>query len=158
MISLSAYMRTTSNMMSRISYLDGDVMYSTFANVADQINSGCEIVVKNSLFRSRLDLTTTVNLYNNHINAWDYDFMTEHGTAVALHNDSQNSFAWDARLMASVRLPWGLSLQASGNYSSRHLSAQGSHQGGWSVNAGLRKVVGNWSFSLNCGAVGGACS
>lgn len=150
MISLSAYMRTTSNMMSRISYLDGDVMYSTFANVADQINSGCEIVVKNSLFRSRLDLTTTVNLYNNHINAWDYDFMTEHGTAVALHNDSQNSFAWDARLMASVRLPWGLSLQASGNYSSRHLSAQGSHQGGWSVNAGLRKVVGNWSFSLNC--------
>ncbi len=150
MISLSAYLRTTSNMMSRISYLDGDVMYSTFANVADQTNSGCEIVVKNSLFRSRIDLTTTVNLYNNHINAWDYDFLTEQGSYVSLHNDSQNSFAWDARMMASVRLPWGLSFQATGNYSSRRLSAQGSHQGGWSVDAGLRKVAGNWSFSLNC--------
>lgn len=150
MISLSAYLRTTSNMMSRISYLEGDVMYSTFANVADETNSGCEIVVKNSLFRSRLDLTTTVNLYNNHINAWDYDFITEQGSSVKLHNNSQNSFAWDARVMAAVRLPWDLSFQATGNYSSRRLSAQGSRQGGWSVDAGLRKVVGNWSFSLNC--------
>ena len=25
----------------------------------------------------------------------------------------------------------------------------GTHQGGWSVDAGLRKVAGNWSFSLN---------
>lgn len=150
MISLSAYMRTTTNMMNRVRYLDGDVMYSTFANVADQNDSGCEIVVKNSLFRSRLDLTTTVNLYNNHIGSWNYDFVTEDGTVIPLSNNSQNSFAWDARIMANVRLPWSLSLQATGNYQSKHLEAQGSHQGGWSVDLGLRRVFGDWSVSLNC--------
>lgn len=149
MISLSAYLRTTSNMMNRISYLDGDVMYSTWANVADETNSGCEIVVKNNFF-SRLDLTTTINLYNNHISSWDYNFVSESGNLIPLHGDKQNSFAWSIRAMASVRLPWQLSFQATGNYNSKMLSAQGSRQGGWSVDIGVRKNLGNWSFSLNC--------
>lgn len=150
MISLSAYMRTSSDMMNRISYLDGDVMYSTWANIADQVNTGCEIVVKNSLFKSRLDLTTTVNLYNNHISAWNYDFIADSGNKIPLSGEKQNSFAWDARMMANVRLPWSLSLQATGNYNSKRLSAQGSRQGGWSVDLGVRRVFGAWSFSLNC--------
>lgn len=150
MISLSAYMRTSTDMMNRISYLDADVMYSTWANIADQVNSGCEIVAKNSLFRSRLDLTTTVNLYNNHISAWNYDFTAESGNKIPLSGAKQNSFAWDARMMANVRLPWSLSFQATGNYNSKMLSAQGSRQGGWSVDLGVRRVFGPWSLSLNC--------
>lgn len=150
MISLSAYMRTSSDMMNRISYLDGDVMYSTWANIADEMNSGCEIVSKNSLFRSRLDLTTTVNLYNNHISGWKYDFKAESGHLIPLSGSKQNSFAWSARMMANMRLPWSLSLQATGNYNSKMLSAQGSRQGGWSVDLGVRRVFGAWSFSLNC--------
>lgn len=150
MVSLSAYMRTSSNMINRISYLDKDVMYSTWANVADEVNSGCEIVMKNSLFKSRLDLTTTVNLYNNHISAWNHDFLTESGNTVALSGAKQNSFAWDARVMANARLPWSLSLQATGNYNSKMLSAQGSRQGGWSVDLGVRRNFGPWSVSVNC--------
>ncbi|MDE5997999.1 MAG: outer membrane beta-barrel family protein, partial [Muribaculaceae bacterium] len=149
MLSLSAYVRTTSDMMNRISYLDGDVMYSTWANIADEVNSGCEIVSKNSLF-NHLDLTTTVNLYNNHISGWNYDFMAESGNLIPLSGKTQNSFAWSARMMANVKLPWSLSLQATGNYNSKMLSAQGSRQGGWSVDLGLRRVFGAWSFSLNC--------
>lgn len=149
MISLSAYVRTTSDMMNRISYLDRDVMYSTWANVADQVNSGCEIVAKNSFF-NRLDLTTTVNLYNNHISAWNYNFQAESGNLIPLSGKKQDSFAWSARMMANVRLPWSLSLQATGNYNSKMLSAQGSRQGGWSVDLGVRRVFGAWSFSLNC--------
>ena len=149
MISLSAYLRTTSNMMNRISYLEGGVMYSTWANIADETNVGCEIVVKNNLF-SRLDLTTTVNLYNNHISAWTYNFRTESGSDILLSGDKQNSFAWDIRVMAGLKLPWSMSFQATGNYNSKMLSAQGSRQGGWSVDIGLRKSFGNWSFSLNC--------
>lgn len=149
MISLSAYMRTSTNMMNRISYLDGGVMYSTWANIADEVNSGCEIVMKNSLFRV-LDLTTTVNLYNNLISAWTYNFLAESGNYVPLSGDKQNSFAWDARMMANVRLPWSLALQATGSYNSKRLSAQGSRQGGWNVDLGVRRVFGNWSFSLNC--------
>ncbi|MDE5849175.1 MAG: TonB-dependent receptor [Muribaculaceae bacterium] len=149
MLSLSAYVRTTSDMMNRISYLDGDVMYSTWANIADEVNSGCEIVAKNS-FWNRLDLTTTVNLYNNHISGWNYDFQAESGNLIPLSGKKQNSFAWSARMMANVKLPWSISMQATGNYNSKMLSAQGSRQGGWSVDLGFRRAFGPWSISLNC--------
>lgn len=153
MISISAYMRTADNMINRISYLNpnDDIIYSTTVNVSKQVNSGVEIVSKNSFFKSILDLTTTVNLYNNHISAWTYTGKVYGGDGTfTLSRPSQNSFAWDARIMANVKLPWGLSFQATGRYSSQHKEAQGTHQGGWSVDAGLRKVAGNWSFSLNC--------
>lgn len=150
MISLSAYMRTTSNMMNRISYLDGGIIYQTFANVAKQNNSGVEIVAKDAFFNSRLNLTTTVNLYNNHIGAWDYQFRSPEGKLFPVSGKAQNSFAWDARLMASLRLPWDMSIQATGNYRSKQLEAQGSRDGGWSIDAGIRKAFGKWTFSLNC--------
>lgn len=150
MVSLSAYMRTSSNMINRVSFLDGDVMYSTFANVADERNTGVEIVIKDSFFQRHLDLTTTVNLYNNHIGAWTYDFKADSGNIIPLKGNRQNSFAWDARMMASVRIPWSVSFQATGFYMSKSLTAQGSRQGGWGVDLGIRKTLGPWSFSLNC--------
>ncbi|MDE5773203.1 MAG: TonB-dependent receptor [Muribaculaceae bacterium] len=151
-ISVSAYLRTSGNTMNRLSYLDNEnnVLYSTWANIGNEMNAGVEIVAKNSLIRNHLDLTTTINLYNNHISAWTYDLTGLDGKSHTLNGRSRNSFAWDARVMASVKLPWGLSLQASGNYRSRTYTAQGSHNGGWSVDAGLRKNLGDWSFSLNC--------
>ncbi|MCH5226249.1 MAG: TonB-dependent receptor [Muribaculaceae bacterium] len=151
MISLSAYLRTTSNMTNRISYLDGDVMYSTWANVADQTNSGMEIVFKDNFFKV-LDLTTTFNLYNNHISAWTYHIrpINNPNKEITLSGDAQDSFAWSVRAMAGVKLPWSLSFQANGGYNSSQLTAQGSRQGGWSVDIGLRKNLGNWSFSVNC--------
>lgn len=149
MISLSAYMREASNMMNRINYMDGDVMYSTWANVSRQLNSGAEIVVKNQFFRI-LDLTTTANLYNNRISAWNYSLLAPSGKEVSISGAKRNSFAWDIRVMANVRLPWSMSFQATGNYSSKQLEAQGSRQGGWSVDAGVRKTFGNWSLSVNC--------
>lgn len=151
MLSVSAYLRTSDNVMNHISYLDKDIMYTTWANVSKTANSGVEIVSKNNLFRNRLELTTTVNLYHNHISAWDYTVTNTLGEPLAkLSGDKQNSFAWDARVMATVRLPWDLNFQASGRYHSKQRSAQGSHDAGWAVDAGLRKAVGNWSFSINC--------
>lgn len=149
MISLSAYLRTTSGMMTRISYLDEGVMFTTWANVADETNSGCEIVVKDNFFNC-LDLTTTVNLYNNHISGWNYNFKTENGGLIPLSGKKQDSFAWSIRAMAGVKLPWSMSVQATGNYNSKMLSAQGSRQGGWRVDLGIRKNLGNWSVALNC--------
>lgn len=149
MISVSAYMRQASDVMNRLSFMDGDVMYSTWANVCRRMNSGVEIVGKDQLF-GWLDLTTTVNLYNNHISGWKYTMKAESGREIELSNKKQNSFAWDARIMANFKLPWSLALQATGRYSSAHKEAQGSHQGGWSVDLGLRKTFGDWSISLNC--------
>lgn len=149
-LSISAYMRQSSNIMNRISYMDDDVMYSTWANVSSQINSGVEIVGKNSLFKNFLDLTTTVNLYQSHISAWSYDVIAESGRAINLSGKVQNSFAWDARMMANFRLPWELGLQITGGYHSEQKTATGSRQGGWSVDAGIRRTFGSWSISLNC--------
>lgn len=150
MISVSAYLRQASGCMNRLTFMDDDIMYRTWANVSSRVNSGVEIVSKNNLFKGWLDLTTTVNLYNNHISGWDYTITSEKGDEVKLSGDKQNSFAWDARMMANVKLPWQLAFQATGRYSSDHKEAQGSHQGGWSVDLGLRKTFGNWSVSLNC--------
>lgn len=148
MISVSAYLRQSSNNMNRISYLNDNVMYTTWDNIGSQTNSGIEIVGKNSLFRV-LDLTTTINLYNNHISAWSTVYHAD-GKEFQLTGKARSSFAWDARMMASVKLPWTLSLQATGRYASKNLTAQGSRQGGWSVDLALRKNLGDWSFSLNC--------
>lgn len=148
MISVSAYLRQSNNVMERISFLRNNVMYTTWENVTKTLNSGVEIVGKNNLFRI-LDLTTTVNLYNNHISAWSINKIYEDQT-YHMSGNARNSFAWDARIMASVKLPWSMSFQATGNYSSSMLTAQGSRQGGWSVDAGIRKNLGDWSFSINC--------
>ena len=51
LISVSAYMRSADNVMNRLSYMDGDVMYSSWANVSSRINSGVELVSKNNLFK-----------------------------------------------------------------------------------------------------------
>lgn len=148
MISVSAYLRQASNVMNRLSYMDGDVLYTTWANVSNRVNTGVEIVGKDQLF-GRLDLTTTVNLYNNHISKWSYDMLSESGNHIMLSNASQNSFAWDARLMANVKLPWQLAFQATGRVSSDQKQAQGERKGGWNVDLGLRKNFGDWSVSLN---------
>ena len=150
MLSVSAYLRTADNMINRLSYMDADIMWSTWANVASETNSGVEIVAKNNLFSGWLDLTTTVNLYQNHISAWNYSFLSRKGNTVSLGRGAQSGFAWDARMMANVKLPWQLAFQATGRYASGQKTAQGSRQGGWSVDLGLRKTFGDWSFSLNC--------
>ena len=148
MLSFSAYVRSSENNINRISYLDGDVMYTTFANVGTQTNSGCEIVAKNSLW-GRLDLTTTVNLYNRHVNSWSLDFVN--GDRVfPVSGRGRDDFSWDVRCMASVRLPWSLSFQATGRYNAKEITAQGERGARWSVDAGIRRAFGNWSVSLNC--------
>jgi len=150
-ISLSAYLRTTDDVMSRISYFlpaDPTVMYTTNANVSKSVSTGAEIVVKNNLFRNVLNLTTTFNLYNYHLDAWSINFHDQ-GQVIPVSGSKQDNFAWDVRCMAGVKLPWGISFQATGRYNSRQHTPQGSREPGWSVDAGLRKTAGNWSFAVN---------
>lgn len=150
MISVSAYLRTADDVIEHIDYLEGNTMYETLDNVSKTTNSGAEIVVKDSFWRGKIDLTTTFNLYNNHLSAWSATFVTPEGKSYDISGKAQNSFAWDMRAMFSVKLPWSLSFQATGRYQSKTLTAQGSRQGGWSVDAGIRKTFGDWSISLNC--------
>lgn len=154
-LSVSAYLRSNTDMISHVSFLapmasdpDVNTMYYGHANVGNMLNTGVEIISRNTLF-GRLTLTTTVNLYNSHLKAWSTDYPL-HDSFYAIQGRKQDRFVWDARCMASVRLPWDMTFQATGRYSSRSVTAQGTLEPDWDVEAGLRKNIGSWSISLIC--------
>lgn len=155
MLSVSGYLRANNDMISHVSFLapmasnpDVSTMYYGHANVGNMMNTGVEIISRNTLF-NRLTLTTTLNLCNSHLKAWDTNYPM-HDSFYAVHGDRQDRFVWDVRCMASVRLPWDMTFQATGRYNSRRVTAQGTLESDWDVEAGLRKNIGAWGISLLC--------
>lgn len=155
MLSVSGYLRSNTDMISHVSFLapmasdpDVNTMYYGHANVGNMMNTGVEIISRNTLF-NRLTLTTTVNLYNSHLKAWNTDYPL-HDDFYAVHGNRQNRFVWDVRCMASVLLPWDMTFQATGRYNSRRVTAQGTLESDWDVEASLRKNIGAWGISLMC--------
>ena len=155
MLSLSGYLRSGTDMISHVSFLapmasdpDINTMYYGHANIGNRLDTGLEIISRNTLF-SRLTLTTTVNLYNSHMKAWTTDYPL-HGSYYRISGPARDRFVWSLRCMASVRLPWDLTFQATGRYTSRRLTAQGTLEPGWDVEAGLRRAFGPWSVTLLC--------
>ena len=146
MLSISAYYRTTDDIMQRISYLENGIMYSTTENVAQSLSSGVEIVGKNRLF-SKVDLTTTLNMYYYKLDA--FDFLMPNGQN--LHGNASEDFSWNLRMMANVGLPKSWSMQVTGMYNAKSVIAQGYRAPNYGLDAGLRKQFkdGKWSFSLN---------
>jgi len=147
-LSLSAYYRPTTDVIQRIRYqssTDG-MMYSTNENVAKSVRTGLEIVVKNKFWKC-LDLTSTVNLYYYHLNGFEYviDGQTVTG-------DSDNSFTWSARVLASLILPYDISLQSTFNLRSREVVSQGYRKSNYNIELGLRKSFFDkkLSLSINC--------
>lgn len=144
-VSVSAYYRTAEDIIQRISYLDGNVMKTTFDNVTSSTSAGTEIVAKNRLF-SILDLTTTVNLYYYQIDSWDF---TPLGTTQTIHGNSESNFTWNARMIGNFALPKFWSLQVRGDYRARTVIAQGYRMPGYRIDAGVKKSIGNVSINLN---------
>ena len=110
-------------------------MYTTSENVAKSQASGLEIVGKDKLFKI-LDLTTTVNLYYSKLDGFSY---LPQGAETPVIGDTDESFAWNVRMITNLSLPWGVSLQGTGNYNSKQLMAQGHREPNYSVDLGLRK-------------------
>ncbi len=154
-LAAAAYLRHNSDMISHISFLapmssdpNVNTMYYGHANVGNMTNTGVEIISRNSFF-NRLTLTTTVNLYNTLFKAWATSYPM-HGEEYEVRGERQNRFVWDIRCMASVKLPWDMTFQATGRYNSRRVTAQGILDADWDVEAGLRKSLGDWKISLVC--------
>ncbi len=155
MISVSGYLRSNNDMISHVSFLAPmaadptvNTMYYGHANVGNMLNTGVEIISRNTLF-NRLTLTTTLNLYSSNLKAWSTDYPL-HESFYPITGAKQNRFVWDIRCMASVRMPWDITLQASGRYNSRRIAPQGLVEPDWDIEAGLRKSLGKWSLSLIC--------
>ena len=143
-LSVSAYYRTTDDVIERISYNEEDVIYTTHENVAETQSAGVEIIGKNKLFKI-LDLTTSINLFYYKLDAFKY---TIYGHEIT--GDADENFSWNARMTASIILPWSITMQVTGRYNARRIVAQGFREPDYMLDIGLRKTFNqNWSLSLN---------
>ena len=145
---ISAYYRPTYDVMQRISWqnsADGR-MYQTTENVASSKRSGLEITAKNKLFKI-LDLTTTANFYYYKLDGFTYLIDGQTVTGQDNHN-----FTWNARMQASFKLPYDLTVQTTFNYRSRQVISQGHRKANYGMNIGVRKNFLNKMFTLaiNC--------
>lgn len=149
-LSLSGYYRSTDDVIQRIRFLNAEenVMYTTSENIAKSQASGLEIVGKDKLFKI-LDLTTTVNLYYSKLDGFSY---LPEGAETPVIGETDESFAWNARMIANFSLPWGVSLQGTGNYNSKRLMAQGYRKPNYSVDLGLRKSFMSDKLTLSINA------
>lgn len=148
MLSFSGYYRTTDDVIQRIRFLEGNVMKTTYENIAKTSSAGIELVGKNKLF-SFLDLTTTANLYYSKLDGFSY--LPEEASE-SVTGEPQEDFSWNARMIANVILPYSISLQVTGNYNSRQVAAQGHREANYSLDAGLRKSFLNRKLSVSINA------
>lgn len=143
-LSVSGYYRTTDDVIERISYNQGNVIYTTFENVASQQSAGLEIIGKNRLFKI-LDLTTTLNLFYYKLDGFKYTINEQ-----TITGEADENFSWNARMTASVILPWAVTMQATGRYNAKRIVAQGHREPNYSLDLGVRKSFNqHWSLSLN---------
>ena len=75
---------------------------------------------------------------------------TEESIWQSQHQDVKIS-NWEAALDYSLQaLPWDMTFQATDRYISRRITAQGTLEPDWDVEAGVRKNIGSWGISLLC--------
>ncbi len=153
MFSSTAFLRTNSHMISHISFLapmaldpQRNTMYYGHANVGNLTDLGLEIISRNEIF-SRLTLTTTLTVADSRLRAWTTEYPL-HGQNYSVSGRRRHLTTFDFRIMASLRLPYDLTFQATGRYNSRRITAQGTLEPMHELEAGLRKNLGNWSFTL----------
>ena len=145
---VAAYYRPTSDVMQRINYrssADG-LMYQTSFNVGKSTATGLELTAKNKLSRI-LDLSTSANFYYYKLDGFNFDIDEQ-----TVSGKGNSNFTWNARMQASLMLPYDISLQVTGKYRSRQTISQGYRKGSGSLNLGLRKSFLNKSLvlSINC--------
>ena len=145
---VSAYYRPTTDVIQRISYKNQEdgLFYQTSMNVAKSVSTGLEMTVKNKLWRI-LDITTSANAYYYRLNGFSYDIDGQTVTGNSDHN-----FTWNARITASLMLPYDISIQTTGRYTARQVITQGYRKANYSIDFGARKNFFNklFTLSVNC--------
>ncbi|MCQ2204144.1 MAG: TonB-dependent receptor [Bacteroidales bacterium] len=146
-LSLSAYYRPSTNIMQRISYIDNGIRYSTTENMAKDLNSGLEIIVKNRLF-TRLDLTSTINFYYYKLDGGTFDYKLSDGKTYPIVVNSDDDFSWNAKVLASVMLPKEISFQTTFNYNAARVITQGKRKANYNLDMGMRKTFFNKKLTV----------
>jgi outer membrane receptor protein involved in Fe transport len=127
-ISLGAFYSYTENVIQRVQKLrDDGVMESTWDNITQSQSAGLDLTVKNRLFNNYLDLTTTATAYY-------YQLGENKDYKIA----KTETFSWNARINANVKIINNLSAQVTGYYNSPRIVAQGSEGHRYGMDIGLR--------------------
>ena len=115
-------------------------------NVASSLSTGLELVMKNQLFKI-LNLTTTANAYYYKLNGFKYDIDGQ-----TITGEGDDNFTWNARMHASLMLPYDISVQLTGRYRARQVITQGYRKANFSMNFGVRKTFldRKLTLALNC--------
>ena len=118
--------------------MEGEVMYNTYANITYSQNVGVEVIAKNRLFENYLDLTSSVSAYYYQLGGNEqYDI------------DMTQSFSWNARVNANVKILRNLSAQATIFYESPRIVAQGSEDDSFGVDLAIKSSFLNDALSLS---------
>ncbi|WP_234998028.1 outer membrane beta-barrel family protein [Parabacteroides sp. Marseille-P3160] len=134
-LSLSAFYRTTDDVIQRISYLEDNIIKTTYENIAKTHATGTEFILKNRFFQS-LDLTTTMSMYYNKLEGFTY---LPQGVEQPIVEEDNDNFSWNGRIIANMTLPYKISFQATGNFNSKQITAQGYQKASGSLDLGIRK-------------------
>lgn len=136
MFSLEGYYRATTNKIARIRTLQPDNTFMhTFENLNSDYSLGGELMV-------RFDPAKWLNL---NLSANLYQYRLE-GNVEDQSVDAE-SFNWNSRLNAIVKLPYNMRLQVNGIYNGPSITAQGEMEGFFMTNAALRKDFFNQTLS-----------
>lgn len=136
-LSAGFFYRFADGVVQNVKYMDGEVMKNTYINIAKRQSVGLEVVGKNRLFGSLLQLTTSVSLYYNTLSGAEFhDVVNGHPVDVSL--DKTDIFAWNARMNASFLFTKAFSGQITARYSSPRVVAQGKSSHSYSIDLGLR--------------------
>ena len=138
-LSTGLYYSYTENVIQRVSKLNSNgVMENTFENINYSHNAGLELIAKNRLFKNYLDLTTSLTGY--------YYCLGENQQ----YNIARTqTFSWNARINANVKILSNLSAQVTAYYNAPRLVAQGSVDHRYGLNAGIKASFLNKALSVN---------
>jgi hypothetical protein len=91
-------------------------------------------------------LTSTVNLFYYQLDGFSY---VPKDAVTPVTGIAQENFSWDAKVIANIVIPKVFSLQLTGDYRAKQLIAQGYRKANYSLDAGIRRVFGKISASIN---------
>jgi hypothetical protein len=113
-------------------------MENTFENINYSHNAGIELIAKNRLFKNYLDLTTNITGYYYCL-----------GENEKYHIARTETFSWNARINANVKILSNLSAQVTAYYNAPRLVAQGTVDHRYGLNAGIKASFFNKALSVN---------
>ncbi len=132
------FYRYTEDVIQRVRSVVDDVMYNTYANITYSQNAGAEVIAKNRLFENYLDLTSSISAYYYQLGGnEEYDI------------DMTQSFSWNARINANVKILDNLSAQATISYEGPRIVAQGTEDDSFSVDLGIKSSFLDDALSLS---------